>query len=308
MALITGTNQSDTIDLLSVSPGVVGGPATIGLDTVNAGNGDDNVSTGAGDDTIHGEKGNDIINAGSGNDFIDGGRGNDTIETGAGNDTVVLSKNGGIDTVTDFRSPNLTINFDDLPPLATDLPVPNGYEGLNWDNVFHTPIFDEATGTVVVGVAATFHEDGATITTAGADFTLTSMLALGIDNHGTGVSLTVTGWDDANPVPVASQTFTLGLHATLLNLDGFNSVDRITFNVTDIEGGGAIVALDDLTVAFETTQSQDVIQVGSQEVADGLLASAHDVAGGVALDYQGYHAVLLGQTAANVTADWFVVA
>jgi RTX calcium-binding nonapeptide repeat (4 copies) len=153
MALITGTNQSDTIDLLSVSPGVVGGPATIGLDTVNAGNGDDNVSTGAGDDTIHGEKGNDIINAGSGNDFIDGGRGNDTIETGAGNDTVVLSKNGGIDTVTDFRSPNLTINFDDLPPLATDLPVPNGYEGLNWDNVFHTPIFDEATGTVVVGVA-----------------------------------------------------------------------------------------------------------------------------------------------------------
>jgi Ca2+-binding RTX toxin-like protein len=135
MALITGTNQPDTIDLLSVSPGVVGGPATIGADTVNAGNGGDNVSTGAGDDTIHGEKGNDIINAGSGNDFIDGGPGDDTIETGAGNDTVVLTKNGGIDIVTDFRSPVLTINFDDLPP-RTDLPVPNGYEGLNWDNVF----------------------------------------------------------------------------------------------------------------------------------------------------------------------------
>jgi hypothetical protein len=132
------------------------------------------------------------------------------------------------------------------------------------------------------------------------------MLALGIDNHGTGVTLTVTGWDDGNPV--ASQTFAIGLHFSLLNFDGFNSVDRITFTVTDVEAGGAIVALDDLTLAFETTQSQDVIQVNSQEVADGLLASAHDVAGGVALDYKGYHAVLLGQQAANVTADWFVVA
>jgi hypothetical protein len=66
--------------------------------------------------------------------------------------------------------------------------------------------------------------------------------------------------------------------------------------------------MDDLTVAFETSQGQDVIEVDSQEVADGLLASAHDVPGGVALDYQGYHAVLLGQQAANVTADWFFVA
>jgi hypothetical protein len=33
-----------------------------------------------------------------------------------------------------------------------------------------------------------------------------------------------------------------------------------------------------------------------------------NVEGGVALDYGGYHVVLLGQQAENVTGDWFVVA
>jgi hypothetical protein len=230
MALITGTNQPDTIDLLSVSPGVVGGPATIGADTVNVGNGADNVSTGAGDDTIHGERGNDIINAGAGDDFIDGGQGNDTIETGEGNDTVVLSKNGGIDTVTDFRAvyygPDQTITFDDLTPSSVGDPVPNGYGGLNWSNVYEVDAdsniynpsgFQNVAGGSDGNVAFNGFSNLGTITTAGADFTLKSAYMAAAWNDG--LQVTVEGYDDG--VLVATQIIT----REPVTFVGFDSVD-----------------------------------------------------------------------------------
>jgi Ca2+-binding RTX toxin-like protein len=327
---ISGTNQPDNLSYDGSTDetisGLNGNDSISTVDstannTMYGGNGIDTIHAGAGDDKIYGERGADIIYAGAGNDLIDGGQGDDTIETGEGNDTVVLTRNGGIDTVTDFRAtytslgPDQTISFDDLG-FTFDAPIPDGYGGFNWPNVyaFDPDTFFAESGYNNVGQGSIVAFDafgiGGTVTTTGADFTLKSAYMAAAWNDD--LEVTVQGWDD--DVLVVSQPITLGVDRTLVNFVGFDSIDKVTFDGSGgtyhgFVGSGDHVALDDLTIAFETqTPSQDVIQVASQEVADGLLASAHDVAGGVALDYKGYHAVVLGQTAADVTADWFLVA
>jgi hypothetical protein len=325
MALINGTNRPDTIDLDNVSRGVVGGPATTGSDTVYAGSGDDKIFTGAGDDTIFGGKGKDKIYAGSGDDIIDGGLGNDTVETGDGSDTLVLVGDGSRDTITDFDAgsgsgPDVTLDFEGLVPEGwSNQPHLGNYGGLNWSNM---GVYDDAyvsypgSGFHNVGSGdflLTNFNPGSQFTAAGADdFTLesASMAAGWFD----GLETTVKGYDDG--VEVASQTFALNTAATLVTFDeAFESIDTVTFEgiggtqvIFPPGGGNRTIAIDDLTLAFETTEPQDVIQVASEEVAAGLLASARDVKGGVALDYEGYHTVLLGHQASNVTADYFGVA
>ncbi|MFO1034633.1 MAG: calcium-binding protein [Hyphomicrobiales bacterium] len=70
MALITGTSGADTINTVTASAGVVGGPATAGADTISGGDGIDDINGGGGDDTIEG---------GSGGDTLDGGTGKNTL-------------------------------------------------------------------------------------------------------------------------------------------------------------------------------------------------------------------------------------
>ena len=93
MAVITGTINNDTITTTSVSAGVVGGPATIGPDTINAGNGDDYVYAGDGNDSIRGQAGYDNLHGEAGNDTVDGGFGSDTLYGEAGDDSL-LGGNG----------------------------------------------------------------------------------------------------------------------------------------------------------------------------------------------------------------------
>ncbi len=146
-------------------------------------------------------------------------------------------------------------------------------------------------------------ETPGTITSTGADFTLQSayMGAAWFPEQ-----VTVQGWDDG--ALVATKTLTLDTNRNLVTFDGFTSIDKVTFvGLPNEWGQSSQVVLDDVMLTWQQA-SRDVLQVDSQAVADGLLGSAHDVAGGVALDYNGYHAVLLGQQAANVTADWFRVA
>jgi Ca2+-binding RTX toxin-like protein len=52
---------------------------------------------------LSGGSSNDRLSGGSGNDVLKGGAGNDRLSGGAGDDTFVFQKNGGSDTVTDFR-------------------------------------------------------------------------------------------------------------------------------------------------------------------------------------------------------------
>ena len=116
-------------------------------------------------------------------------------------------------------------------------------------------------------------------------------------------NVTINGYDDGKLVAsVTLFSVDTSLHHIIFN--GFESIDMMTFD-GDVTSA---VVIDNLVVAFEAKQSQDVIQVASQAAADGLLASAHNVAAGVALDYGDYHTVLLGLTAADVTADWFTIA
>jgi Ca2+-binding RTX toxin-like protein len=58
----------------------------------------------AGDDHLDGGKGKDRLSGGAGNDLLKGGAGNDKLTGGSGQDSFVFQKNGGSDTVTDFRN------------------------------------------------------------------------------------------------------------------------------------------------------------------------------------------------------------
>ncbi len=84
-----------------------------GLDNVLTGNAGDNALKGGsghdvlkgqgGDDRLYGGAGDDRLSGGSGQDILNGGSGNDRLAGGGGADVFVFHKNGGRDTVTDFR-------------------------------------------------------------------------------------------------------------------------------------------------------------------------------------------------------------
>ena len=66
--------------------------------------GNDRLQGDAGKDTLDGAGGNDRLIGGSGHDTLTGGKGNDTLTGGGGKDTFVFVKNGGNDTVSDFKA------------------------------------------------------------------------------------------------------------------------------------------------------------------------------------------------------------
>ena len=85
MAIINGTtslgvNQNDTLngttddDVITADPSLVG----VGVDVVNANDGDDIIYGGAGADTLNGDDGDDTIYGEVGDDVLTGGNGRDT--------------------------------------------------------------------------------------------------------------------------------------------------------------------------------------------------------------------------------------
>ncbi|MEG4319600.1 Ig-like domain-containing protein, partial [Microcoleus sp. Aus8_D2] len=81
-------------------------------DCINGGDGDDllygnegqdNINGDAGSDTLIGGKDNDLLNGGAGDDWLFGGLGDDTLIGGIGSDRLVLSADGGTDTVINFE-------------------------------------------------------------------------------------------------------------------------------------------------------------------------------------------------------------
>lgn len=151
MPTITGTNKADIINTFYVSPGVQGGPAVAGPDTIRGHNGDDEIRAGGGADQVFGDNGDDRLWGDAGADQLDGGNGDDTLDGGADADRLfggkgddllvggssadvfVVSK--GDDRIADFSpamagTKAVTIDFDDFSQSPATLP--NGYEGLNW--------------------------------------------------------------------------------------------------------------------------------------------------------------------------------
>ncbi|MGO4525956.1 peroxidase family protein [Microvirga sp. 2MCAF35] len=75
-----------------------------GSNVLKGDSGNDVLKGMAGDDRLYGGAGHDNLNGGSGNDLLAGGSGNDRLTGGSGQDTFVFERNGGWDTVADFRN------------------------------------------------------------------------------------------------------------------------------------------------------------------------------------------------------------
>ena len=173
MPIITGTNKADVITTFSVSPGVKGGPAVAGPDTITGVSGNDEIRAGGGADHVYGDrgadhlfgdKGNDLLNGGNGADTLHGGddadrlngdRGADDLHGDAGADTLngglgddhltggtgadVFQVSKGDDRITDF-SPSaagptaVTIDFEGL--IGQSGAVPDGYAGMQWNDMW----------------------------------------------------------------------------------------------------------------------------------------------------------------------------
>ena len=74
-------------------------------DLKGSGNRLDNVLNGnSGDNLLKGGAGDDVLRGGAGNDRLVGGSGDDLLRGGSGEDQFVFQRNGGRDTVSDFRN------------------------------------------------------------------------------------------------------------------------------------------------------------------------------------------------------------
>lgn len=147
MALITGTNQNDTL------------LGTLEDDTISGGNGDDSLDGLGGNDQLLGGNGNDTLQGGDGNDTLLGGNGNDRLYAGKGQDILrgnngddifVIGKDTGSSTlasadfITDFgREKDLIELTKGL--TFNDLNVSQGTEAFARDTV----ITDKLTGQVL---------------------------------------------------------------------------------------------------------------------------------------------------------------
>lgn len=264
------------------------------------------ITVGNGNNSIFGGNGDDTIVAGSGNDFMNGGLGHNTITTGAGTDIIALT-NFGFDTITDFRASysivtQETINFDDLPGSVGGFAPITNYQGFSWSGTFVGKGFGAPYTSVdsVGNVAITEVNSGWGASSA------QYFDALSIDMAAvSGTEVDVQG--ERGGSVVATLHLTLSGTPTHVTFDStFTNINSL--QVVRDDAVFSNIIFDNLTVSVpQQHQSHDVLQVGSQAIANGLLASAHDVSGGVSLDYQGYHAMLLGQSAANVAPDWFQV-
>ncbi|MCB5174238.1 cadherin-like domain-containing protein [Microvirga sp. SM9] len=74
-----------------------------GDNSLKGGSGHDTLKGMSGDDKLFGQRGNDKLLGGAGDDMLKGGGGDDRLTGNSGQDVFIFERNGGRDTVTDFR-------------------------------------------------------------------------------------------------------------------------------------------------------------------------------------------------------------
>ncbi len=121
-----------------------------------------------------------------------------------------------------------------------------------------------------------------------------------------GVEASIRTWRDG----AAVETFALDLAASRADLAavlaGMLPADHIEIHgATGPDGATTAVSLDSLAIRWLEEAQADLLRVAGPAQAAGLLASAIDVEGGVAMSFGGIEVTLLGQTAAAATLDWF---
>ena len=158
------SNHHGSLALLSTAQGINSTARVVGLEVINAGDGNDivdltsanfilanaiEINGGAGNDVLWGSNGDDTINGGTGDDSIFGGTGSDTLTGGTGSDAFQFTATAGSDVITDFDvsgdSIKLYYRAEDNHTNA-DLSLTNGV--LTWD-------VDNTVNDVVIDMSAT---------------------------------------------------------------------------------------------------------------------------------------------------------
>jgi Ca2+-binding RTX toxin-like protein len=119
-----------------------------GNDDLGGDEGNDTVFGGAGADYVQGMAGDDSVSGGDGNDTVVGGQGSDILTGGAGQDVIVLTTDGGRDTVSDFdmtRIDGRTADQLDVSDLTTVTGAP-----VTWRDVRVTSTNGDGTGDAVL--------------------------------------------------------------------------------------------------------------------------------------------------------------
>ncbi|MBR0671632.1 calcium-binding protein [Neoroseomonas soli] len=288
--------------------GVISGPGAPdvdpGADALYGGDGADTLIGGGGADRLGGGTGADLLRGGTGNDTLAGGTGDDTLTGGAGDDVFVL-RPGDAATITDFRpsSRSVSLTFDELEPGT---PIPEAYGGLAWGAV-HDPDTGEFTGFNAVtvreggsiraptGTLGISDPDGRAFVVEGGVVLKHSGTIGQVRTYRDGDLLQTFGFEyDAERVDLG-----LGL-AGMLPADHIEIEDHAAF-------GGVIlsVPLDSLSIRYVEAPEQDLLHVATPALAAGLVASAADVEGAVAMSFGGISVTLLGRAAAEASLDWF---
>jgi Ca2+-binding RTX toxin-like protein len=157
---------------------------------------------GAGEDWLYGAKGADTLNGGSGDDhlsggigsdFLYGGTGRDILTGGEGADTFWLTKNSGLDTITDFNSGGDHLMLSAFGAHALDQ---DGYlTALNWHHALQP-------GDAVLVYGSSSPHDFGTLWYNDYDHTLYS------------VETTTSGSQSTVTSATAIATFSEGIHLT----------------------------------------------------------------------------------------------
>lgn len=205
--------------------------------------------------------------------------------------------------------------------------LPYGYTNLNWSNAAVFSPFDYGyrnTGYNAVlnsGVSVAFggYAFGFSSPDPNRNFDFKSgYFAAAWHNN---LQVTFTAFD--NGFQVGSATFSISPTKTFIDFTianevtgRFTSIDRISIDSVGgtnagLGGGGAIVAMDDLTLIHNKQGDpaySDQIDVPDGMNVNALLASAsYDAGGNVVLHHGGGTLTLLGVTdASKISVDWFV--
>ena len=153
------------------------------------------------------------------------------------------------------------ITFDDLPSPALDVPIPNGYHGLNWSN------FDYLTASLtahngyqnaVVSSDNVAFNAGGTLAVASADpFTVNSMYLTGAWNNG--LDVTLSGYNGATLVHTTTVVVnTSGPSFVTLDWANLTSLDFSSSGGTENPayvgfGSGTQFAMDNLLITSNPT-------------------------------------------------------
>lgn len=297
---------------------------TDGNDVLDGGDGKDILYGLASNDILRGGNGEDELFGGHGDDWLDGGRGDDTLTGGGGADRFALTKAGGSDIALDFSGPATTtelttVSFDDVPgksPSTTNNVIPNGYAGLNWDNIYvvHQTFFPGSgyvNGTTSgEWVAFNGFAQIGTIDNA-LDFNVVKGNFTAAWNND--LNVIASAWDDG--VVVGTKTFSIDTTEPTEVVFDFTSIDKITFEAFNgINGNPSLAknfAMDDLVIGREVVVPGDAIAlVGGTagDIAAAVAGVTANGAGDAVVNYAGADMTLVGIAPNAVTADYFVIA